>query len=450
VIKTLRTMTLAAAGLVGSVTVAWAQDVPPPPPPAPAPEPPPAAQPPPPAPPPVEFGVAPASLPAAPVSAGPVPTVSWGQPTSDTSPADEVPDKPPNHFRFTRLTWGNTASTQLLGVGQNYLSSDAEEYTMDFTLNLRYYFVDTPKDTFWANASLGFTVELLNSDASQSTLLREPFFKDIVVGLGYGRTVYQSADKATKTTPIIAGSLVLPTAPASYGTGKYLGTNLTAGVQQVLSLRGPKADWFPDVLGFTTFTWNHNFTRGDVATNSNFDTLIRTVAFPTPPSQQCYSGECNVTEGTDNSTAGGYLTHDTLKFNFSYYLTLYKDLSFGNSWEIDLPYQYGAGAACVLVENNQCVQPGNAIGNVNTMVPATTFDVSLSYLLYNVVRIDAGYLNNTSQLAEDGTRRSVFYSPDAVFYGNVAIYLDNIIDKVKTANEQKKQLGGGRFHPLSL
>lgn len=459
--KTLRTMTLAAAGVVGSATMAWAQPAPPAPPPdappaaqpPPALAPPPAAQPaptappappppappPPAAPPPVDFGVAPAALPAAPVAAQPVPTVSWsGAPPSDTAAAAEEPEKPLNHFRLSRFTWSNQASAKLLGVGEDYLSTNDNQYLMDFTLNLRYYYVDTPKDQAYVNLNLGWTTELLNSDSSPSTYLREPFFKDMIVGAGYLRTVYQSDDKATKTQPLIAGSLVLPTAPASYDCGKRLGTNLATGVQQSLGLRGKKADLLPDVLGFATFAWNHTFWNADVCTNSAFNAIPQAVA------------TIDNTVGTDETPTGAYLAHDTLKFNLTYFLTIYKDLSFGNIWEIDLPYKYGASAACVAIENGQCVNPGSAITNVNTMVPITTFDVSLSYLLYDVVRLDVGYTNQTLQLAEDGTRRSVFYSPDAIFYGNVAIYLDNIFDKAKAAVEARKEYGQGRFHPLSL
>jgi hypothetical protein len=219
-------------------------------------------------------------------------------------------------------------------------------------------------------------------------------------------------------------------------------------VQQSVGLRGPKADWFPDILGFGTFSWNHTFWRADVCTNTAFEAIPRSVA---PPAvSACNGGTCNTVENTDNSTSGTFLAHDTLKFNLTYFLTIYKDLSFGNTWEIDLPYKYGAGSTCVGIENAQCAVPGSAISNVNTMVPITTFDVSLSYLLYDVVRLDVGYTNTTSQLAEDGTRRSVFYSPDSVFYGNVAVYLDNIIDKAKASVEARKQYGNGRFHPLSL
>ncbi len=464
--KTLRTMTLAAAGVVGVVGVASAQPAPPQPPPdaapaapaapppaaQPAPEPapaqpaPPPAQPAQPAPPPVDFGVAPAALPAAPVTAAPVPTVSWGQPGSDAAKTDEA-EKPPNHWRFTRFTWANQASAKLLGIGQDYLSSNDNAYLMDFTLNVRYYFLDTPKDTAYANLNLGWTVELLNSDSSPTTFLREPLFKDMIVGAGYGHVVYESDDHETKTTPGVSGSLVLPTAPASYDCGKYLGTNLGAGVQQAVGLRGKKADWFPDIIGFGTFTWNHNFTKADVCTNSAFQNVPRAIALP---SGACTSGECDVVQSTDASTSAAYLAHDTLKFNFTYYLTIYKDLSLGNTWEIDLPFKYGAGSACVPIENGQCVQPTSAVTNPNTMIPVTTFDVSLSYLLYDTVRLDLGYTNQTLQLAEYGTRRSVFYSPDAVFYGNVAVYIDNIIDKARSAAEARKQYGRGRFRPLGL
>ena len=45
---------------------------------------------------------------------------------------------------------------------------------------------------------------------------------------------------------------------------------------------------------------------------------------------------------------------------------------------------------------------------------------------------------------------SVFYSPGgSVFYGNVSLYIDSLIDKGMGSNDSKKKQAQGRFHPFS-
>ncbi len=78
--------------------------------------------------------------------------------------------------------------------------------------------------------------------------------------------------------------------------------------------------------------------------------------------------------------------------------------------------------------------------------PTTTFDVSLSYLLFNTTRIDLGYQSISPELVDNaGQRVSVFWTPAAVFYGNVALYIDTLIDKAMSPPDKKQALRAGRF-----
>ena len=64
-----------------------------------------------------------------------------------------------NSVTEVRVRWNKSASFEGHGVGAGYQSGDDSTYSMDFTLNLRYYVLNKPTDTFYVNASLGAAVE---------------------------------------------------------------------------------------------------------------------------------------------------------------------------------------------------------------------------------------------------------------------------------------------------
>jgi hypothetical protein len=430
--KTLRTMTLGALGLVGSLSVARAQPAPAA---GPSPAPPPA--PPPPAPPPVDFGVAPAALPSAPVgAAAPVPSVSWGPPpggeTADTKgalPQDEE-EKPRTPFYFTRFSWNTSATTQTFGVGQDFQSHD-DLAEMDFTLNLRYYFLNHTLDRAYVNVNAGVTVQLTDSIGTTTTRKYEPQLNDTVVGVGYGHTVYRSRDKQTQTTPGISASLVLPTWQQSQDQGKYLSTSLTGNVLQELPLAGSKSNWFPDLLATGSVGWSHLAARCYDPCNTNIAPLNPRQA---PDGSLVYSDLLSFHS----------FAEDTVRLNFTYFLTLYKDLSLANTWAIQIPLDHQYPPAAIDISTGKVQLPASFV----PVVPITTFDIGLSYALFNTARIDLGYVHVTPELLDNmGHRVNFFYSPTAMFYGNVSVYIDSLIDRAlnNAPADHRRRIGESRF-----
>ena len=456
----LRTMLLAAAGVLGSVAVAHAQPAPAPPP-APAAAPvvpgpgtPPAAVPPaaaapagvlptpataaqpapapvPPAPVPpgpaaVEpVGVAPAALPAAPppVAAAPV---NWGgaPPAPDTVKPAEAPKKA-NPFGFTRFTWNNSASTKIFGVGGDYNGSEDEVYSMDFGLNIRYTFFSRPKTKIFVNVAGGVEVELTNSDST--TTKREPRLRDTSAGIGISQRLFTSANKETSTSLQVVSSALLPTSLLSQRQGRYLGTNLSASIFHLQNLAGSDATWFQNVFLLGSVGWGHTFSRAYTPTSTELAVTQR-------PRQVNCNGEAGCSSDSSDQLSNFSLAHDSVRFGGAFYLSVYKDvLSFGNYWEISERYRYGFKDACVELSTVEGCAPAGGLSNPVTRGAVTTFDLSFSYnLMDNLGRVDLGYTNTTNQLGENGQRRSAFYSPDAQFYMNVAAYLDGIYDKASS------------------
>lgn len=401
--KTMRTMVLALAGVLGSVAVAEAQPAPPPAPPAPPP---------------------PAYLPPA------APTVSWGAPppADTTTPAAE-PEKKQNPWYFTRFNWGNSAGTKMLGVGGDSLGFDDQQYLMSFALNARYYFLNQSINKAYVNLNTGFEVELTDSNSTTTTTKHEPKWNDTSFGVGYSHTVYRNADKTLSLAPLVSASYVAPTSKEARLQGKYGTTNLNLALVSLLPLVGPKSDWLSDLFAVATVGWGHTFSRATTSTVPS-DSYVNTIARQAP--------DTSLAEYRSDQLSAGMLAHDKVKLNFTYSLTLYKDLSLSNTWEIVMPFKYPAPATDIPIATGPVhLNEGEVSFN-----PVTTFDVGLSYTFYDMTRIDIGYTNTTPELGDKGTRYSVFYSPNAIFYGNVSVYIDSIIEKATTPPEAKKAAFG--------
>jgi hypothetical protein len=212
-------------------------------------------------------------------------------------------------------------------------------------------------------------------------------------------------------------------------------------------LRGRKSDWFPDLLAIGSVGYYHLFSKCTTPCNNNLTAYPRQVVGAASIADAAAGGGAGVvipsSIGTDQLAAGG-LAIDRARFNVTYFLTIYKDLSFANTWELLLPFKASFDAESVPIANGS-VPLGPSVTALN---PQTTFDVSLSYLLFDTARIDVGYQNITPELNDNsGQRNSVFYTPaGSAFYGNVSVYLDNLIDKAMTPPDKKAALGAGRFH----
>jgi hypothetical protein len=308
---------------------------------------------------------------------------------------------------------------------------------MDFGFNFRYAFLNEKRDRAYVNASFGWEVELTNSDTT--TQQRELRFRDTGLSLGYSHVVFESDDKETRTTPLVSVGTVLPTSLASRSAGKYLTTNVGLGIVHSQKLAGSKHDWFPDVLLFGTAGWSHLFSRATTPTNEGtyFQERERQQgAFTRAGTCDPASGNCTVF--ADQMT-GSRFAENTMRFNFTYYLSIYKDiLSLGNTWEVSVPFKRPFSDTYVQTSTGPVKVAADP--NAPNGTPLTTFDVSLSYAIpSNLGRVDLGYQNIAGQIGEDGKRRGLFYSPDSMFYLNLAVYFDGVADKIIDAAKKKKQ-----------
>jgi len=345
----------------------------------------------------------------------------------------------PLPWRGTTFTFNQAATTTVFGVGRNNIGSEGEFYGWDFTLRPSYFLLDQPQDKLAATAEIGWATELTNSDTTADR--NETQFKDVQLGLRYTRNIWESggADKGEYATSGGASlRFLLPTSPLSYDTGKYLTVALGPDIRQKIKLLGKKADGLNNVTVGLGLTYAHLFSRSYTPTNSDLHIQRQNATGQSFDSDQLRGSSFDI---------------DRLTTRLSVGIPLYKDLAlqtaFGliSRWRHD--FEDGAGEGCdVAVANDPCVEASRLEDRV-LYHANTSFDLALSYPVYEVVDLTLGYSNDTAQIGEDGQRRSMFYSPDAQFYLDITANLDVIFLKATRRDTRKasasKQPGKNDF-----
>jgi hypothetical protein len=373
----------------------------------------------------------------------PQPQLQWGNgspPPTAPKPADK-----PNPFRFSWFTWNQSATTTIFGIGQDYQGTDSQAYNWDFTFTPRWYFYDKHEDQIAIAAELGWTTQLTNSNVSAlTTNLHETDFKDMSVALLYSHLLYESQARPGvdqgeyKTYPGASLRLIFPTSPQSSGQGKILALAITPSIRQQVRLLGNKSDWLGNVIMSGSVGWTHTFTQYTTPTNEN-----------TPTFNTTYSGGPLTQDNTPftDQLSGAYFEDNRITLAFVYFFPIYKELYFSNAWKFVKSFHYAAPsnvcAPAMGVANNCAMPLSGGVGNPVNQDTSTSFDVGLSYTFWDTVRWGVGYLNESNQLTPASTYRSVFYSPDAVFYMDVIVQLESIYDRLVI----NKQQGVGQAPP---
>ena len=92
------------------------------------------------------------------------------------------------------------------------------------------------------------------------------------------------------------------------------------------------------------------------------------------------------------------------------------------------------------MSGSTCVDAAH-VDDPTTRSVSTLFDVSLSYDFFDSsLRWAVGYQNDTDQIADDGTHRSVFYSPGSTFYMDVIVMFDGVMKQVHNRVDRKVAL----------
>ncbi|HEX4336548.1 MAG TPA: hypothetical protein VH062_11580 [Polyangiaceae bacterium] len=328
------------------------------------------------------------------------------RPAPPTTPA-ATPEKPVKlRWRDTWLIWDNSVSSQTVGFGKNYLSSDPT-YEMSGSFRPRYYLYDGELDSFFAAGRIDIVREFTNSDVT--TERGETTLSDATLLTGYRRTLASSPGYETIMTASLP-ILTFPTSKFSMDNGTILGLGTEARLSQTMPLAGEKWTVFKTLTVGAVAGYNHTFTRATQATNPDLRRVRLDPEGRTVPGDQL---------------AGAAFPEHELHFNarliadITEKLSLFLEASYRPTWK----YSF---------KPTNITDPSGGGGPVLdptapvTYVPVTSFEADVYYDVIPELSVAVGYVNVEVQPGLDGQRRSIFYSPGSQFYLSVIGHLDAI------------------------
>lgn len=427
---------LAASSVVVAMP-AWAQDPPAPPaegegteeaapPPAPpvagedketdappAPPPPPAA-PPPAAPPPA---AAPAGAPAG-TGHAPAGGVSFGF-GSSTAPQADTGAKPGESdgkkkeeklaWRGTSLGWDNSATAETVGIGRDTQSRNPT-YEMSFSVQPRYYLweAEDPTQNISLRARLDLIREFTNSDST--TRRGEWTFSDLSLFPQYSRNLHKDGD-VTTDLGVRLPTLGFPTSKVSANNGRVLQAGAQVFAAQGFPLMGSSEPVLQTMAVTARVGYSHWFTQATQPTNNDLEYVRMGPDGRALPGDQL-GGAANAAHNAN--------------FDLLADLAITDRISWGNvlSWRPVWKYKFDNDPVCGNVTTG-CVTP-ERVDDPNNFSVVTLFNSEVGVDVMKELGVAVGYSNLTLQMGPDGTRRNIFYSPDARVYATATIKLDEL------------------------
>lgn len=340
-------------------------------------------------------------------------------PAADTTkvapqPKDTAPE--PLIWRGTTFTWTNAATTTMLGLGSDQIGFEDDFYGMDWVLSPQLFVLDLKDDKIILSAEAGVSLEI--TDSGTTTKKREPQFRDTQLGVAYNRNIWGSEDKEWLTSGSVRARAVFPSSPTSQAQGRYLVSSLGATLTQQIRLLGNEADGLNNLTVQGSFTWSHLFARSYQATNPDLER-----------DRQSASG-ANISSDVLTTSS---MDIDRIIPGVTFILPLYKDIALTTAFRLIGRFKHrfeGTGADVCQDSLGGCVSADRAPeGQDIAYTTNSTFDIALSFPVYDVVGLNVGYNNETLTLGEDGQSRNVFYSPGAQFYLDLVANIDIIYSK---------------------
>jgi len=349
-------------------------------------------------------------------------SAAWGQtgPQVDHGAVKPEPEPALPAYHHSIFSWEHSLTTQTLGVGDTPQSADPT-YSMGFVAKTRYYLVDnTPKgEHFSLRLEGGLYREFTNSDAT--TRRGEWDFSDTYLAAVYARRFRGPADTDGTFFEVRPLALSLPTSKVSFDSGRYFEAGALVGLTNVAPLlvgRGPEISSLVRLAA----GYGRWFARATVPTNPS----LERVRFST-----------DGRSFASDELSGASLVRDQLEFSARLRLDFGTDVfwttdaSISPAWKYSIPNQV---PVCAILTG--CVQVQASPDDSRYLV-YTSFNTEVSVRLTKAFSIELGYGNAANQLGRDGRRRSLFYSPAAVFYASVSFSPHELV----TGSKQLAQNG---------
>jgi len=329
----------------------------------------------------------------------------------------------------TYLYWDNAVTASTLGVGRDYLTRNPV-YELTFGLRPRYYFVENERVTISARADLGVVSERTNSDTTSSQ--GEWSATDFELWGSYTNILRQSKGDLTELA-IRVPRLLLPTSKVSYDNGKILALGVRLGGREEIVLAGRGARFFSSIELLGKIDYGYQFTNSQVPINGSLE---------------------RIRMGTDGRSivsdqlGGATLAQHAAAFGLSSWVHVHPRVNWITSFELRSAWKYPVDhqvQICGVVLTG-CTQ-ATGVADPQTRSALTYFQTEFWGRLTDTLELTLGYANLATQLAPDGRRRSLFYSPDARFYLTLNVYLDHLYVDLAPGKRQSASVANEPRNP---
>jgi hypothetical protein len=339
---------------------------------------------------------------------------------AETATSDQVatnggdatgPRKKPLVWHDSTLVWEQRATTQTLGLGANYQSSDPY-YDWVFYLRPRYYFWEDDRSSVSLRAQFSITREFTNSDLT--TEKNQLVFQDTALALAPQHAFYVNGEYLTDLT-LNLPRLVLPTSQASFDAGNIVQVGVRAYFLQDFPVRKNEA-LLPRAHVGLRLGYSYQFARYVVPELSSLHQARMDLDGHSVSNNQLAGAALPEHLGIIHGSLGADIWRNIVGISSEFGVD--PALKFALPENVDV---------CGVVLTG-CVPPQNPPDPQRFGV-ITLFDLSLEFRAFqNSLITSLGYENVTNQLGLDGQRRNFFWSPDAKLYLSVEFQPDLLFE----------------------
>ena len=336
----------------------------------------------------------------------------------DTVRQKEEPAAPKPLDWSVGLNWSHVASTQLLGVGQDFLSSNHFRYIQALDLAASYVLVREKSYMLSVSAGLGLQTELTESNEAVQGRINQG---DTALGATINLPLARSRGRLSTA---LTGSLIalLPTSRVSFSTGRFLLLSPRVGLLQRLPLAGKGAFLIDDVAAQLSLRYDRQFSLATTAVSPSFRRNR----------QDLFGNDLS-----DNVLSGGQIPSDSIRVGLN--------LQFDDSVaEVPVSLSLGTGFAVSLlpgVGDSQVVTATGTLDPRTTVEPRTArqqFSVraALGAQATNYLGVSVAY---SSTVDPAGLSPNPFNSPFSVFIANLSLSIDTLFAPQKAMMPMNRQ-----------
>jgi hypothetical protein len=343
------------------------------------------------------------------------------QPGQDTA---KKPEAKPEEKKEKKLPWHGTtflwsqyANTQAVGLGRDYQSGNPL-YAWWLVFSPRYYLHEDDKQSFVVRARFDLTLEMTNSDST--TRKHEPEFGNIWLLALYGRTLIE--DGGWKTRVTTGPRVLVPTSKPQWNAGTRLMPGWQLSLSQSVPLAGKGKPWFSgfDLGGLVAYAKYIN--NSTTAYNPNFSRERMDTEGRVFVSNQ-YSGAAMTNHQVLAAATLDIHVHEKATLSIMQYWIM--------AWHYELPKNQQVQTTTG-TSNVQSVEDPQKLSVLTWFYPTIDLDVA------DEISVGFGYYNLANQIGNDGKRRNMLWSPDAVVLFDLTANLDAIYSDIASTKEKKE------------